>query len=48
VNKKKIKVNCEEIILNFKLIFNDKNDSKLNISLALRYENYETKPKKSH
>jgi hypothetical protein len=35
VNKKKIKANCEQIILNFKLIFNDKNDSKLNIFLAL-------------
>jgi hypothetical protein len=45
VNKKKIKANCEQIILSFKLIFNDKNDSKLNISLALSINIMKLNPK---
>jgi hypothetical protein len=45
VNKKKIKANFEQIILNFKLIFNDRNDSKLNISLALSIKSMKPNPK---
>jgi hypothetical protein len=45
VNKKKIKANCEQIILNFKLNFNDKNDSNSNISLALGIKIMEPNPK---
>jgi hypothetical protein len=45
VNKKKIKANCEQIISNFKLIFNDKNDYKLNISLTLGIKIMKPNPK---
>jgi hypothetical protein len=45
VNKKKIKGNCEQIILNLKLILNDKNDSKLNMSLDLSIKIMKPNPK---
>jgi hypothetical protein len=45
VKKKKIKANCEQIILNFKLIFNNKNHSKLNMSIALSIKNMKPNPK---
>jgi len=45
VNKKKIITNCEKVTLNFKLNFNDKNDSKLNISLALGIKITKPNPK---